>query len=94
MKTACYLKVKSNGSVSVSKNRPYTDINEVAVGLTIDLPDVLFKRPQIEASITVASDNVQPFHVDADTTNLVKNAIQSATGFEVKLTVINPEITD
>jgi len=34
---------------------------------------------------------VKHFIVNADTSNLVKNAIEQSTGLEVKLTITNPD---
>lgn len=92
MKTKFYLTVNSTGSVKVTKSPRYTDFGEVSIGCNLELPDILFRRPQIEASITVDAKDVQPFEITADTSNLVKEAIQQSTGLEVKLTIVNQEV--
>lgn len=91
MKTKFYLTVGSNGFVKATKNPCAISLREVSIGCTMELPDVLFKRPQIEATITVDAKDVQPFNIDAETANNVKDAIQRSTGFEVKITIVNPE---
>lgn len=91
MTTKFYLTVSSNGNAKITKKRQYVDFDEVSIGCTLELPDVLFKRPQIDASITVDVKDVQPFEISADTSNMVKDAIQQSTGLDVKLTIVNPE---
>jgi hypothetical protein len=91
MKTKCYLKIGSNGSVSVSKGKPNLDFDQVAVALDIELPDMLFKKPHITASIKVDEHNATPFTIDAETEDNVRNAIETATGLVVKLSIENPE---
>lgn len=91
MKTRFYLTVNSTGSVKVTKSPRYTDFGEVSIGVAMELPEVLFMRPQIQASITIDAKDVQPFEINADTSNMVKDAIQQSTGLDVKLTIVNPE---
>jgi hypothetical protein len=91
MKTNFYLTVGSNGAVKATKNPRYTEWDEVCIGVALSLPDNLFSRPQINATITIKNEDVSPFAIDADTTDLVKNAIQQSTGLEVKLTITNPD---
>ena len=87
MKTQFYLKVTSSGSVSVSKGKPGLDFDQVAVRCNLDLPDSLFVKPQITASITIDEKDTKPFEFDAETINNVKDAIEVATGINVKLTI-------
>jgi hypothetical protein len=90
MITKFFITVNQNGSAKLTKKRQSVDFDEVSIGCQLELPDVLFKRPQIEANITVDAKDVQPFEISADTSNMVKEAIQQSTGLEVKLTVLNP----
>lgn len=91
MKTKFYLKVNQSGSVSTSKGKPNLDWDQVAILVNVELPDVLFQKPQITASINVGSENVTPFLIDAATVDNVKDAIQTATGLQVKITLEQPE---
>lgn len=90
MKTKFHLKVSSNGSVSVSKGRPGLDFDQVAVCIELELPDILFKKPQITASIKVDQADVTPLIINAETANNVKDAIETITGIKVLLKVENP----
>lgn len=90
MKANFYLTINSRGSVSVTKNRPgHLRFDEVSVACNIELPDMLFKKPQISASIVVSDNDAMPFTIDADTSNNVRDAIEAATGIQVKLTIEN-----
>lgn len=91
MKTNFYLTVNSNGNVKVTKNPTRVDMKEVSIGVNLELPDVLFKRPQIQATINIGEEYARPFIIDADTAGLVKNAIEQSTGLDIKLSIVNPE---
>lgn len=91
MKTNFYLTVNKNGTVKVTKNPTRIDMNEVSIGVGLALPDILFKRPQIQATIIIDDKVVEPLIIDAETANNVKDAIQQSTGLDIKLTVVNPE---
>ncbi|GAB3927780.1 hypothetical protein [Larkinella terrae] len=87
MKTSFYLIVNSNGTVRTVKNRPGLDFNEVSVQVSLQLPDALFRKPQLQATITVPDESVQPIVIEPDVQNNIKDAIEQATGLEIKLTV-------
>ncbi len=65
--------------------------DEVAIQIELVLPNSVFKRPQIQAQITIPESAVSPAQIDAATSQNVKDAIIQATGLDVKLTVINPD---
>src|SRR3954469_20044086 len=90
MKTKCYLKINSNGSVSITKSKPDVNFDQVAVCLDLELPDILFKKPQITATIRVEENDVTPLVINAETANNVKDAIETITGIKVLLKVENP----
>lgn len=90
MKTNFYLKVNNKGKVTASRNAPYLTKDGVSIYVGMVLPDVLFKRPQISATITVDQKNVTPFVINAETLNSVRDATQQSTEMEVKLTIEQP----
>ncbi|GAB3937358.1 hypothetical protein [Larkinella terrae] len=87
MKTSFYLVVNSNGTVRTVKNRPGLDSNEISVQVALQIPDALFRKPQLQATITIPDDSVQPIVIEPDVQNNIKDAIEQATGLEIKLTV-------
>lgn len=89
MKTQFYLVVNSNGSVSAKKNRPNLAWNEVSILMDLQLPSMLFQKPQLQGSILVEEKDVTPTHIDIETQNNIREAIESTAGLEVRLTVVN-----
>ena len=53
MKTTSWITIKSNGSMRLTKNKPGIEWNEVSMRLNIELPDSVFKRPQLQANIKI-----------------------------------------
>lgn len=93
MKTNFYLVVNSKGAVGVKKSKPAVRSDEVCIACGLILPDTLFQKPQINATITIDPTKVMPLIINAETEQLVKGAIESATGLEVKLTIDNQVLT-
>lgn len=90
MKTACYLIVNDTGSVRTTKNSPDLKWNEVAIHLNLNLPNALFFKPRLNASISLDEDEAMPAEISVETINNVREAIQQATGMEIKLEISNP----
>lgn len=91
MITNFYLVATSGGSVKAVKTKPTLAMNEVCILVNMELPEVLFKKPQITATIKIDHEQAQPFSIDADTSSTVKDAIEAATGLNITLKVQNPE---
>jgi hypothetical protein len=91
MKVDFFLIVNENGTVKTVKNRPSLKYNEVSIAMTLELPWALFQKPQLTASIVVPSDRVAPFQIEADTMNNVREAIEVATGLNVRLSFAEQE---
>ena len=87
MKLQCHLTVNKNGSVRVSKGKPDLSWDEVSVKINMELPDMLFKKPQLEASIIVPEDAAIPKQIDVDVQDNIINSIKEITGMEVKLII-------
>ena len=91
MKIKRYLIIKKNGSTRVTKQPPSIEWDEVYMLLNIELPDKVFDRPLLQASITIDEKAVQPAQITAEVVSDVENIIEQRTGFEVKLEVVKPE---
>lgn len=91
MKTKVYLKISSTGVVKATKSHVSPGNDEITLGVDIELPDSLFRRPQIEASIKVDKEYAQPLTISAETANKVQDAIKQSTGLDIVFKVINPE---
>ena len=91
MEVKCYLTVTKNGSVRVTKNKPGLNWDEIAVGVSLDIPKQLFLKPQISASITIPEDAISPKEITAEVSDNIKEAIIEHTGLDVKIEVINTD---
>lgn len=56
MNLNCHLIVDRHGKVRVTKNQPSLDPDEIAIGVTLDIPNRLFQRPILSAEIAVTED--------------------------------------
>lgn len=87
MKVKGYLVVTSNGSAKFVKKYPDLNFNEVAVGVNLELPDKLFERPVLNATITVPDNAVLPYQIPVEVMDEIEAALASVEGAEVKLTI-------
>lgn len=94
MKTVGYLCIKKNGyrsSARFVKTSPALDFNEIAVRLEIELPDELFAKPRLEATIKVPKEAVSAPIIPAEVIDNTQDIIKQSTGFEVRLTAVAEE---
>lgn len=91
MKVSCYLYVNSGGAVRVTKARMAPKFDEVVIGLAVQLPDALFKKPQLSAVLTIPDDVAVPAELPVEVVANVQEAIRSASGMECRLSVIGTE---
>lgn len=84
-----YLVINSRGSVVPREKEP-TGLkgNEVAVRLEIVIPDALFKRPLLRASLTIPNSAVPNTIIDANVADNVAELIKQATGLEMTVSVV------
>lgn len=91
MKTQFYLVVNDNGTVKTTKNRPNLNWNEVSIQTSLTLPDMLFRKPHLQATIVVSDEAAAPKEISVETADNIQSAIEEATGLEVRLTIENPD---
>ena len=84
----CYLIVSSKGKVRVTKTRPGLDWNEIAINLSISLPEMLFKRPLLSANVIVGDEAVSPVEISPEILINTAELIAQQTGLKVELTVV------
>ena len=87
MKIKGYLVVTSGGSAKFVKKYPDLAFNEVAVGMELELPNRLFERPVLNATITVPDSAVLPYQLPIEVKDEIEAALASVEGVEVKLTI-------
>lgn len=91
MKLPFFLTINSRGSVKATKNKPSLDWNEISIQMNLVIPDSLFRKPQLSANITIPDEAALSKVISADVQDNVKEAIEQATGMEVKLNLIVQE---
>lgn len=91
MKVSFYLVVNRNGTVKTYKNKPALAFDEISIQQNLVLPDALFKKPLLEATVIVPDSAAMPTEIAADVVMNAKNAIEQATGLEVRLSIVSDE---
>lgn len=100
MKTSRYLVVKGRKSyldrwecqqVRITTGKPRLGPNEHAIKIDLDLPDVLFERPQLVASIVVPVDSVSKPIIEAETIDTIQEVLESIVGVDLTITLVEPD---
>ncbi len=64
--------------------------DEVAIFLRIELPNALFEKPQLIADIKVPASAVPKNEITAEVIDNVEEAIKTATGLEMRVSIVEP----
>ena len=86
-----WLTIAANSSTRLTAKRPSMEVDEVAIYLTIDIPNVLFARPQIEASIRIDPERVRAVSISEDTMLGLEDLLRERTGLDMHLRIIDPQ---
>lgn len=104
MKTECYLIVTGKpsryrprdyidpGPIRVTKRKPSTAANEVAIKVILDLPDALFRKPTMEVRLSAADP--APLELDPDVQDQIAQIIADQTGMSATVRFEAPEQSD
>lgn len=79
------------GELQVRKNKPKTASNEIAIKVCLDIPDAVFERPQLEASITVADDQISAPIISADVADNIGKVLSEEIGIDVTVKPVEPD---
>ncbi len=92
MKAASWLIINKNGIKGVRKTKPFLEWNEIAVKVNLEIPNELFDRPTIEATLQVKDVPNNAYNPDIviNTAEL----IEQQTGAKINFTVVPPEEND
>lgn len=85
MKVSNWLVIDKNGVKATRKTKPALDWDEVAVKINLEIPDEIFKRPTIEATLKVTDVPNTAFE-PALIIDSVKD-IEQQTGAKINFTV-------
>lgn len=91
MKIKKWLTVASNKSARLTAGKPSLDWDEVSIMLEVDIPDAMFKRPRLEAKITVPDEAAAAETINASVSDNVQEAIEQATGLTFSISVAKPD---
>lgn len=86
-----WLTVNSNKAARITQTKPTLASNEIAILLDINLPDELFRKPRLEAKITIPKEAGGSDVISTEVVENVKEAIQLATGLTFSINVIKNE---
>jgi hypothetical protein len=82
---------KKNWSVlaaRLSLKNPSLKSGEVAIKVSVAVPDALFARPQLQAKLTVPEGAVSKPVIDATVLDNVREVLQQQTGMDIKLSLV------
>lgn len=85
MKVSNWLIINKNGVKSVRKSKPSLDWDEIAVKINLEIPNELFQRPTIEATVKVVDVPNNAYDPDVVIDDI--KDIEQRTGAKVNLTV-------
>ncbi len=85
--THFYLILSEGGSVRTTIKRPKLNENEISVGVTLEFPRDLFKKPQLNARLTISDDAVSRPEITSAVMDGMKQAIEEGTGMKVSLSI-------
>lgn len=95
MKVSNWLIINKNGIKAVRKTKPGLDWDDIAIKMNLDIPNELFQRPTLEATVQVTDVPNMAYKPDVilDTVDL----IEQQTGAKINFTVShvdesNPEL--
>jgi hypothetical protein len=66
---------------------PRLDAGEIAVKVKIDLPDMLFMKPVLEARISVPADRLLPVKIDADVAENITQTLKQNLGMDLNISI-------
>lgn len=66
--------------------------NAIALKLNIDIPDSIFKRPQLQASIKINEEDISKPVINGEVLDNIKEVFKQQLGVEVTLQHIQPDL--
>lgn len=85
-----WLTTNSRGTAKLTHTRPRMGADDVAIFLEIEIPDALFDKPHLMASIKVPQSAVPSKEITAEVTDNIEEAIKTVTGLEMRVSIATP----
>lgn len=83
----------NSGAVEVRKQKPATKANEVAVRITLNIPDAYFETPELSARISVPESAVNKTLITPEVQTNIGNLISQQLGVKVHISADDPDKT-
>lgn len=85
MKVSNWLIIDKNGIKAARKTKPALDWDEIAIKVNLDIPNELFQRPTIEATVQVKDipNNAYEPEIVLDTVDLIEQQTGAKINFKV-----------
>jgi hypothetical protein len=80
-------------TIRTAKKKPHCASDEVAIALHLVLPDALFKKPSLQASIVVPDDQV-PTVITTELSENIAAALKEQFGITLNISAPEPERTE
>lgn len=96
MKFECWLVVAKpttqyrNPAIRITSKKPGVKGNEIAISLSVELPDMLFERPAIQANIIIPPEMASPPRISADALASTKEILEGQLGITVDIVTVPP----
>lgn len=81
-------KNRHNSSARLTKNAPSLESYEIAIKLSLDIPNELFNKPQLQASIIVPKDAVTAPIIEAEVIDNIKETISKELGIDLNISLL------
>ena len=95
MMAGFWLKVNYRGTVSATRGKPrFTEVDEVCIRMNVELPNSLFEKPMLQASMVVPKESVTPSVITPEITDNIAEAIKSSTGLDMIVRIVPEEEED
>jgi hypothetical protein len=70
----------------VTRKRPDTKSNEIAIRLDLEIPDMLFQKPQLQAKFAIPEDSVSQPVISAAVMDNIAETLSQQLGIKVHVT--------
>lgn len=84
-----WLIINKNGIKAVRRQKPTLQYDEIAIKINLIIPEELFKRPTIEATLKL--ENIPNIGYDPELIINTKELIEQQTGAKIEFKVVNKE---
>ncbi len=66
--------------------------NSIALKLNIHIPDAIFKKPQLEATIKINESDITKPLINAETIDNIKQVLSQNLGIDMTIQMVEPEL--